>query len=396
MNHLPSFEASTQFEVVNFEYETGSPTQDTYNFAKNLGKHMHAYFKAKPLQEGDKISFVMHSQGGLVGLIWMFKAFAEADPEYYPQYAKYLTSFITLGTPYWGAKIATFASGLGKGGAPLMRALHFGDVELKEMNFGSGTIHRFRQHAIAPEFQAKISKIRSQVRTLNVGGAFSSFKFLNAFASGASEYEDDTAVPIPSSRFDFINETRDVSFAPFLILDAIHLSPRPEKISSLTQIPKDCIKNIDCNNPSFKLVLDHILNIPIQDKTLQDSEKILKKMTAFLLDINIKVSADNKLQPSEIKITFKKDPTVKIGNPLELFSRGGIRLTNEKNIFRYYYFGTALNKYIDPEVRTDHIPYKDSVLKMEVSAPGFKPKTVTIKVRPTYSTYIDVSLEKLN
>src|SRR5690606_7915045 len=71
------------------------------------------------LNENDKISFITHSQGGIITLVWLYHTFLMTDDKYAglrdsalhferlnPQYFKHVRNFITLGTPFWGSKLA--------------------------------------------------------------------------------------------------------------------------------------------------------------------------------------------------------------------------------------------------------------------------------------------------
>lgn len=403
--------SSEEVVVRNFVYETHNNKNNTEQFAKDLGNSINQYFAENgEINTQDKISIIAHSQGGIVSLIWLYRA-TIGDEQFYPKYATHMDSYITLGTPYWGAKIAVFGDNIKKMAEKLHKDFmpFFGDQQLEDMSFGSPVIFNFRKNSINPVFQEILSKINLRVRPINFGGAATSIKFLTPFAAGLKEYEDDSAVPLPSSHFDFIyasslktgyapNETLPASefnethFAPYHVIDALHVSllPAVPLWAAMANIPKACVQSADCNHPSFKYILAHLKHEP-----LVPDEKLLSKMTAYLLDISVRLPDGDTLSADKIKIEFKShDRKLKVASPMEFFSHGySANIENES--YRHFYFtGTSAKSFIPKNLRGAGAPFKDKILSVKISAPGYKTRIIEAKVRPTYSTFIDINLEK--
>ncbi|HLE00524.1 MAG TPA: alpha/beta fold hydrolase [Bdellovibrionota bacterium] len=413
-NVLPKLEDRYSYDVVNFEYDTANDNKDTYLFARELGETIHAYFEASGAapQAGEKISLVMHSQGGLIGMIWMTRAFS-GEAEYHPEYAAFVDGYITLGTPFWGAKIAVFAGMLKKAPSELIAFLPTGRVQLREMSFGSETIFRFRQRVMQEEFLPILAKMRQQVRPLHLAGVARDLKLLSPFVTGKTEYEDDTAVPLPSARFDFIYAKSDKTsyssgerlksesfgetrLSKFIVVDALHLSPFPNRkaLPGLAQIPKACVDDPQCKHPTFQYVVNQLLG-----RSMTIDESLLAKMTSFLIDLNVRLPAGHGLKANDFKVKFitKKADDVKIGKMVELYSKGRSKAARNPEYVRFYYTGTIANSFLPLEERpgeAEEVPFRDKVVEVEISAPGYKTRVIEAKVRATYSTFVDLNLER--
>ncbi len=239
------------FNTTSFEYDTGNSFLSTYDFAKSFHDHVDAKIKSGVISVDDKISLIMHSQGGIVGNIWL-NMIRQTDMVLFSQ----VDSFITLSTPHWGADMAN-----------LGRKLFFtlpeawenpispiGRIELNEMSFGSGTIRDLSW--FLPETFS-----HQTIRPLAVAG----------YHKGGTAIigEGDVVVPVYSSRADHYRASLDISVrdplpiiefkkhetAPFAVVAADHIQMDLPGIASL---PKKCIKNSECNHPAIKTITNHL------------------------------------------------------------------------------------------------------------------------------------------
>ncbi|MGZ3809954.1 MAG: esterase/lipase family protein, partial [Bacteriovorax sp.] len=356
--------------VKSFVYDTFNNQKNTEQFAKDLGRAIDQFFSENgEIRPQDKISLVAHSQGGIVSLIWLYNA-TLGNADFHPKYVSHVDSYITLGTPFWGAKIALFAENLKKAtvkGHDDSAPLFGGDRQLEDMSFGSQVINNFRTNATRPEFQEALRKMNLHVRPVNFGGAASSMKMLAPFAIGKKEYEDDTAVPLPSSRLDFIyasslksdyedgevlqsTDFHETHYSPFHVVDALHLTymRMVKKWSAVADIPSECIKNANCDHPTFKYVLAHLkhdTNVP--------NEKLLSKMSGYLLDINLRLPVGDTLSAEDVNFEFtSNDKDLSIADPMEILNHGhteGFSPAEDENYRRYFFTGTSENSYTSPE-----------------------------------------------
>ncbi len=244
-----------------FEYKTGS-LQNTYDFARDFNQYVSS-LQTVEIRNSDKVSLIMHSQGGLVGSLWL-KFLSENNLPLLKQ----LDSFITLSTPFWGADIAhigkqffyTLPPGMVNPISP------FGRNELNEMSYGSSTIQDFVRNL------DNVFKSAPQLRPLNIGGMK---RFYDSRIG-----EDDIVVPTHSmsphryylkdylSFFDkpsrvLPNAFKKNSETPFLIVPADHIKLTQHGIAD---IPSRCLKDIKCDHPSLQYILDHLKGIEVKPR----------------------------------------------------------------------------------------------------------------------------------
>jgi pimeloyl-ACP methyl ester carboxylesterase len=239
--------------VENFEYKTGS-VLTTYDFARDFDEFIKKKKLSGSISPKDNISLIMHSQGGIVGSLWL-KLLADTNDELKTQ----LSSFITLATPFWGASTAQIAKiffyslpeGVPNPIAP------FGRNELKEMSYGSETIYD-----LAENLDSVFQKF-PQLKVLHIGGMKRLY--------GPMWGEDDVVVPTYSMQSrhyfykDQINVTEPPSLVeipfkrekerPFIIIPSDHVKLYQDGIADL---PASCLKAKDCPHPLLKPLLDQL------------------------------------------------------------------------------------------------------------------------------------------
>jgi len=249
---------STKYIIRSIEYDTGNNEKTPYDFARDVDLVIKRTTASDNFKKEDKISLIMHSQGGLIGSIWMFQSLKSTPGYSTPETIEQLDSFITLGAPFWGAKSAQWGSEL-KGLAENFGVdvpLPYGKKELEQMSFGSDMIFDFRMAMIDPQHQYYIDYLRENVRFINIVGVADLLNPLGIFISGSKKYEDDGAVPLSSARFNFLysqhvddyeeghklllDNVREVKLAPYVVVNAMHRSPLPElsNFAGIAQIPK--------------------------------------------------------------------------------------------------------------------------------------------------------------
>lgn len=293
--HLDHYQPGYNNEVVLFTYDTGGKRLQhvldpkthkakidehgqlvkvekdatTYWFAVDFASEMDRYFKkGTPLRPQDKISLVMHSQGGLVGSQWAFNSMIQTkfppnllyQGNFFPEYADQIDAAVTLGTPFWGTKQAGAAEQFLD---YITKSARVNGAELSDLRYASSKVLDFRRGAIRIDQATHIDQptnneqndddetdmfkyFRSNVRILNIGGyipkatitrgkfflkksvihfdengyllpaehpgltllKLGGLNLLRAVLShshvGLKEIESDGAVGVPSSRLDFL------------------------------------------------------------------------------------------------------------------------------------------------------------------------------------------------
>ncbi len=401
---LQSADPSYQYVIQNVEYETGHEVKVVTDFAGDLAAKINRAHK-RGFGPDDKISLIMHSQGGLVGAVWMFQSLT-GNPDYSPpEIIKRLDSFITLGTPFWGAKMAVWGAEM----KALTRQLGinipvpFGSNQLDQMSFGSDMIFDFRQAMIDSEYRHHIDDLRRQVRFLNVVGVADVLNPLGIFVSGVNQYEDDGAVPLASARFNFIfqksikddypdgdrltlEHSDEVDMAPYVVVNALHFSPVPDMTNfpGIAQIPQGCVRDENFPHPTFGYVWQHLLGRPVQQR-----DHRLGDYKTFLIDINVRLAEGDQEARQKIQVdlrlpdgSFLEGSNIEISNPMELYAHGVRQSQRWPEQWRFYYTGN-IKRRLDNR--------RESIL-IKVTCPEYRTRLVELEVRPASSSFADINL----
>lgn len=395
----------TKYIIRSIEYNTGDNEKTSYEFAQDVDLIIKRTTASAKFKDKDKISFIMHSQGGLIGAIWVFRSLMLAPGFSDPETVEHLDAFITLGSPFWGAKTAQWGSEM-KALATKLDIdipLPYGKRELEQMSFGSDQIFDFRMAMIDQQYQHHIKYLKDNIRFLNIVGVADVLNPLGIFVSGTGKYEDDGAVPLSSARFNFLynqnidsvyeegdvltlENVKEIDMAPYVVVNAMHRSPLPElaNFAGIAQIPKKCINREDCGHPTFPYIWNHILGNKIEQ--LDDS---LGNFRTFLLDINLRVDAEKVYECEDINLEITKldgspleKSNVEISKFYELYAEGRRSSQRYPNQCRYYYTGT-LKKFLEGR--------RESIL-IKISALGLKTRYVEMRLKESYSSFVDVNI----
>lgn len=334
-NYLSAINPEFDVVVSNFVYPTGRNEKlSAFDFASALNAHIESLFRDRPLEPNDRISLVGHSQGGIVSYIWFFSRILNDKLE--QKYIKQVDTIMTLGTPFWGSKLASILTDKSMVDiVPLINLLAETPVtrhELVDMAFGSDAVHNFRQLAIQMDTDPKLEqKIESlPVRFVNIVGVLPKNKkdvFANENVNSVSQFtrrllgliyqvfqdssqghdrvESDIAVMIPSARWNFIyskpqvimtgknrideNEFQhfhhlaDRSRSKFLFTESVHLPFDSDNTLSMAYINKTCEQPETCNHPTYRYILEELANCssknisPVKCDETQ-KENIVQKM----------------------------------------------------------------------------------------------------------------------
>ena len=232
---LNQWQIDEKFYVVPFAYSTEDDEQSVRHFAKDLDQFLQN-------QNADRISIIAHSQGGIVSAVWYYFASQNLPMEIQRKgqvsetvqltrsLAEKVSSVITLGTPFWGSKLAYFmaeTANLGRTMKKVKAKLRLGSQQLIDMSFGSNAISGYRD--ALRDFKSGLTDSPS-LRLLNIAGVvplpyskpevqrlvktdknFDRYNNLLTrlrdfeFGTG-NRYEGDVAVIVPSARLDYISQ----------------------------------------------------------------------------------------------------------------------------------------------------------------------------------------------
>lgn len=390
-----TLDPNTDWQFINFAYDTGNDTKDVEIFSRELSDFIAEKFNLSGgLNPEDKFSLIMHSQGGLVGLNFILQS-SMFNFNYHPELSSHLDAFITLATPYWGAKIAIFANRM----LPVLSFLRIplsekiGNEELKDMELASDATASLRETLIDPINQEMLKAITSQSRFLVFAGVTERLNLLAPFVTGKNRYEDDTAVPIPSSHLDFIyykdgenasekvevssfKETRFINNENSIVVNAFHASPFPQssKFAGIAKVPDRCadISYINCDHPTYPTIVQHLFKLPRDPSFIRD-------LTSFAIDLKLNLHG-KKIDRKKLTLSFKALTTgLKIDKDVELYNK--VDRWSDNGDFRMYHTG-----YIDPKKTSSML----GKVQLVVSAPGFSERTITVPVKAAQSTFIEL------
>ena len=247
-----------------------------------------------------------------------------------------------------------------------------------------------RKAIIQADMDVKLQQKKQHIRFLNVAASADVLRPIGAFVSGGKEYEDDSAVPLPSSRFNFIYmhnaQPKQVNWAPYYLVNALHLSPLPEEklMYGIVQTPKKCLTDRFCDHPTFHLIWSHILDREMPAEHLLAS----KKVNSFMIDINVNLIGD--MNPKDIQFSFlNKDGGdlstvgVKVADFQELYSAGYTRSKHNPQVCRFYFLGHFKESFAAEQ----------ETIKVSISAKQIDEMLVEVPLKRGFSSFLEVQLE---
>ncbi|MBU0468063.1 MAG: putative lipase [Candidatus Omnitrophica bacterium] len=406
---LNAKDPNVEYLVESLEFDTGNDEKNIYDFAKDINLQIIRVTAEGMFQKEDKISFVMHSEGGLIGSVWLFQSLLGNKGFSSSSIIEHIDSFITLGTPFWGSKSAEFGRNIDGffNSLGIDLDVPFGTKELEDMSIGSDLINDFRMALVDSKHKDDIAYLKDNIRFLNIAAAAQVLDSFGIFASGGEKYEDDGAVLLPSARFDFLfsrslfdsyeegdrvslTNTRVVEFAPCIIVNGMHRAPIPElmEFADIVYVPKACIDNEYCQHPTFQYVWKQLLGEEIvQEKVEQRNFK------SFLIDLNVHLANKDSVFCEDIKIEFSQldgspieGSNVKISSFFEPFSEGKSKSKKYHGQCRFYFTGNIEKK----SAQGMH------AVLMKVSGEGLRTRYVEVLLKESYSSYVDINLIALD
>ena len=376
--YLTELNPNYDVKTVNFVYPTGrSEKNGAAEFAlgpQGLGQFIKDQFADRPLTISDKISLVGHSQGGLISYLWFFTGVMNQNEDF--KYIKQVDSMITLGTPFWGSKISSILTDKRNVDIiPFIRLFapdNFKTTrrEISDLAYGSDTVDLFRRLAIQmdnePALDEQIEKL--PVRLINITGVLPRdksdlfvskkseslisgttkdlinlvYKLFNKSISGNRRVESDIAVPVTSSRWDFIytkpkrisqdtfiNAKDYQDFAHFskrtkvYFTESAHLPFDTNNTFSMAYINKACLEVETCDHPTYRYVLKQLANCENNGQCRPDAFKnIIEKMDSVNSEEynNFRAIKDS-LQSFAIQINMKLKPGQIDAFPVQYFKQ---------------------------------------------------------------------------
>ncbi len=363
------------FESHSFEYDTDNDFLSTNEFAFLFDNYLKKFFKEKGLRSKDRISIISHSQGGIIGFIWLKDALRQNKQSISYKLSQKMSSFITIGTPYWGAWLAGMGKSILYPNLPFLKyknpASPFGRLQLNEMTFGSDTILDTAKN------YNKVLSLVPQMRTLAIGGR--SFKFSTFLG------EDDNVVPAYSSNpdhFYYLEETKSSDSKSIVAATEFSLSKRtPYKLikgshfrsiyPGISLIPKECLDDLNCGHPAVAPILNHLQGNDI-DIFANDVDRHIYRVTNYiktpdhldLADDDIEIVFLNNFRPHSLRKNKKLRANKKL-------------ITNDKFLKRVSFTGKTDSQH----------PIN---IKYLIKAKGLETRSLEVPVEGGRSTILEI------
>lgn len=328
--HLNSTNKLGKVIVIPFQYDTANDQLGIDDFAKQFNDFIVSHLEIFG-HEKSTVSVVAHSQGGLVTTTLYYKSYLNADG-FDNKLSKKIKNVVTLGTPFWGSKVATlvenhpdiFVKLKNRFGDQLGPVGTIGKNQVLDMALGSKNTQRFRRNLMRFT-KEELETVFSNVHVLNIHGNANLkrlaleaekkiqdqnerirrykfdldlpnlFSLLLPFVYGVTEYEADGIVSVPSSTLNTIyikdlsqnyeegdwlrsEDFSELAIAERLIVRAVHASSKPELIYDLSYIPQECVKNSQCHHPTYSFILNYLINNTIPHQSIENSEFAQNKL----------------------------------------------------------------------------------------------------------------------
>lgn len=347
--HLNEVDQGYEVVTANFVYATGSDEATLSVFKGEFTLFMRDLFKDAPITDNDIISFVTHSQGGLITTFWYTESLEAGGID--RQLASRVRDIITESTPFWGSKAAYLAydkvkfAGIRK---MIQKYIRMSPGELKELSFGSDTIYKFFLANHDSLFSADFES-RPALRMLNLSGVFPSWdnpftqrmmdqhfpnvskkqyelirRELSTIFNTGTRWESDTVVNNSSARIGFlyvvdlgnykagqvtpVSRFSKSSFlgqeVPYQLIETVHASPEPLRMMDIAYVPERCLEKDQCDHPSYKTIFKHVAACDRENSTCD--------MTAYQQSLDILFHGDTSYGMNEHNLLMSQMQTFSI------------------------------------------------------------------------------------
>ncbi len=300
--HLSQINPNYEYVPLNFTYSSGEKGAEIERFVSEFENFL---IKEIPvLNEGDKISMVAHSQGGLVGYVWYLKTLDGVDLRQ-KSYLEKIDGFVTLGAPFWGSRTTFLLKKFIPNEAIqdyIFDKMKFGDQELIDLTAASEKIYGYFSKMASKNYV----NIYYDPRMLNIAGVVPAtkgeeapknkfLKIINDLKKKVVKvfdyrlnvgvrWESDQAVNVASGRLGFYYYSdairqymefdkqqnlmmTDFDYSRFfktdpkmIFVEAVHSKAIGYPDHAIAAVPEACVEADQCKHPTYLHVLKHLAN----------------------------------------------------------------------------------------------------------------------------------------
>ncbi|OUR95246.1 hypothetical protein A9Q84_15500 [Halobacteriovorax marinus] len=361
-----------------FEYNTKSSQLSTVDFAKSLD----SFLNNIPVTKEKDLNFIMHSQGGLVGLTYLFNTYNKTEG-FSAENLKRLNKFVSMSTPFWGSDFAMMGQSVffnfnidNNGISP------FGKNQLNDMKYGSQFFQGQIRNLFHPKNRGFLNYLKSEIKVLNISGMA---PFQNSFLSGIGSqfFEGDFIVNIPSMTLNTLNamagslnykedlvqvlKTHKSELGKQSYVIGTHIDVYAGTIGyGVVDTPEECLELSACDHPGFNSLFSFLT----KDVVLTDKE-ITKVIKGF--DLHVMVGFPKgitKLSEAQIVVKNQEDKEINLSNyRFNGNEHKNISLDLDKGIGYFLIKGSLISKLpsnsIELEIRHPEITTRRVVVEVE-------------------------------
>jgi len=361
-----------------FVYDTKDSRLTILDFAKRLAVFLQGIGKT---QDKD-LNLIMHSQGGLVGLTYLYNSYKELkgfDATNLPR----INNFISLSTPFWGSDFALIGKFFFFGLNFKKNFLSpFGKAQLRDMKYGSKFLEDQTSYLFSQDNRTFLNFLAREINVLNISGMGPySRSYLKRI--GSQFFEGDLVVNIPSMTINTLNASAnslDYSEGVTQFLETIPSSPAQQAYVigthmnvyygtigyGIVDIPKSCLDLANCKHPGFNTLYDFLTTGEVRTNT--SIERMIK---GFELHISVDFPKEiSDLKDARIVIMKKKKKDVSLSHyRFKKKKQRAIRINNKEKRGHYLIKGSLRSQSpttsIELEIRHPEIVTRRVVLQVE-------------------------------
>lgn len=433
------YHQGTQIHVKSLTYSTRNKKMKTTDFAHEIHRKIANYFEDNDFGPDTSYSFIVHSQGGIVGYryvqLCIYQKKCQTDDLTTPLN---LVKFISFGSPFWGAPTANQISGI-----DFIMNRFGSNNQVDDLSVAGLQTTQMREGVLAKTEPGGdwINPAPKSLDIYNVAGnlrergeqLFDSLGLIVKQVLSHTDFESDVVVDVPSARGDFHYYVELPGNQDFLrgttnlIKQYFPITYWHVPVDGAFLVGKDtyrgmiCIKDNDKFKPEGHVSYEIIKSIYYQHFNIHytkpkklfskhsvvankvKQQDVARDLKMFGVQIDFLISDKLKRAPREkdivltmrevdedgVAVDAKKIKVIKLKNTIRQ-KYHGLNASDSLGRFSYYHFGLFKKKF-GLDVLNDSEP-KSTYIKYQVTVAGFLMKEFVIKVSPSYTSYARLNI----
>lgn len=332
-------------EVHSFEYDTANSKLSTLDFARSLNELV----ETLPSTRKNDLNFIMHSQGGLVGLAWVINSYIGYEGFTFKNLER-INYFISNSSPFWGSDFALMGEKVFFNlGLKSNFISPFGKMQLEYMKYGSDFFQSINYAINYPQNREFLSYLKNEMNILNVSAQM---PYIESHLKnvGSQFFEGDMVVNIPSMTINtnyakanhdyYPGNIEEVTvnrnhIAEVAYVEGTHMEVYMGTLShGVINVPESCSEIAECDHDGYLSVYEFLKN-----KTVRSSQEITEMIKGYELQIRVRLpkSLDN-LDDITTEVSIDNEDLVDLSNYKFKGSEASPINISEKDHFAFFLF----------------------------------------------------------